>query len=161
MCASKSTTPPHRYSEKLGAYVLIESGKKFFPEMGSYGIGISRLVAAIIEYSHDDNGIIWPKSISPFDVGLVNLNNKNNNLTKISDKIYNYLKKNNVDVLYDDTNKRPGEKFANMDLIGLPFQIIIGEKSIKNNFLELKNRQSKEITIIKINNLNKIIQEIK
>ena len=90
-----------KYSEKLGAYVLDEKGEKNNIEMGSYGIGISRLVAAVIESSHDDKGIIWPKSISPFDIGLINLNIKNKDLTKASDDIYDYLKKNNIDVLYD------------------------------------------------------------
>ena len=128
--------------------------------MGSYGIGLSRLVAAVIESSHDEKGIIWPKSISPFDVGLINLGNKNNKLTKISDQIYNYLIKNNVDVLYDDTNERPGEKFANMDLIGVPSQIILGENSLKEDSVEIKNRKTKEIIKIKIKNMNEILKKI-
>ena len=115
-----------KYSDKLDAYVLNEKGQKINVEMGSYGIGISRLVAAIIESSHDEKGIIWPKNISPFNVGLINLNNKNKELIRISDKLYDYLKKNNIDVLYDDTNERPREKFANIDFIGDPSQIILG-----------------------------------
>ncbi len=150
-----------KYSKELGANVLNDKGKSITVEMGSYGIGISRLPAAVIESSNDKNGIIWPKSISPFDIALINLNLKNKELNKNSDEIYLKLKKNNLDVLYDDTKERPGEKFANMDLIGIPYQIIIGEKSIKNNELELKNRKNNEIKKIKIDNLNKIIQEIK
>ena len=149
-----------KYSEKLGAYVLDQKGKKINIEMGSYGIGISRLVAAVIESSHDEKGIIWPKSISPFDVGLINLNNKNNKLTKISDQIYNYLIKNKIDVLYDETNERPGEKFANMDLIGVPSQIILGENSLKENDVEIKNRKTKKIVKIKIKNINEILKKI-
>tara|TARA_Y100000310_G_scaffold141046_1_gene140453 strand:- start:178 stop:1467 length:1290 start_codon:yes stop_codon:yes gene_type:complete len=149
-----------KYSEKLGASVLDNKGKKVNVEMGSYGIGISRIVAAIIESSHDEKGIIWPKSISPFDVGLINLNNKNNKLTKISDQIYNYLIKNKVDVLYDETNERPGEKFANMDLIGVPSQIILGENSLKENDVEIKNRKTKKIVKIKIKNINEILKKI-
>ena len=149
-----------KYSEKLGAYVLDQKGKKINIEMGSYGIGISRLVAAVIESSHDEKGIIWPKSISPFGVGLINLNNKNNKLTKISDQIYNYLIKNKVDVLYDETNERPGEKFANMDLIGVPSQIILGENSLKENDVEIKNRKTKKIVKIKIKNINEILKKI-
>ena len=147
-----------KYSEKLGAYVLDEKGEKNNIEMGSYGIGISRLVAAVIESSHDDKGIIWPKSISPFDIGLINLNIKNKDLTKASDDIYDYLKKNNIDVLYDNSSERPGEKFANMDLIGLPFQIILGEKSLKEKCFELKNRKTNKI--IKIKNTNEILKNI-
>ena len=149
-----------KYSEKLEAYVLNEKSEKINVEMGSYGIGLSRLVAAVIESSHDEKGIIWPKSISPFDVGLINLGNKNNKLTKISDQIYNYLIKNNVDVLYDDTNERPGEKFANMDLIGVPSQIILGENSLKEDSVEIKNRKTKEIIKIKIKNMNEILKKI-
>ena len=149
-----------KYSEKLGAYVLDQKGKKINIEMGSYGIGISRLVAAVIESSHDEKGIIWPKSISPFDVGLINLNNKNNKLTKISDQFYNYIIKNKVDVLYDETNERPGEKFANMDLIGVPSQIILGENSLKENDVEIKNRKTKKIVKIKIKNINEILKKI-
>ena len=147
-----------KYSEKLGAYVLDEKGEKNNIEMGSYGIGISRLVAAVIESSHDDKGIIWPKNISPFDIGLINLNIKNKDLTKLSNDIYDYLKKNSIDVLYDNTSERPGEKFANMDLIGLPFQIILGEKCLKEKCFELKNRKTNKI--IKIKNTNEILKNI-
>ena len=149
-----------KYSDKLDAYVLNEKGQKINVEMGSYGIGISRLVAAIIESSHDEKGIIWPKNISPFNVGLINLNNKNKELIRISDKLYDYLKKNNIDVLYDDTNERPGEKFANIDLIGLPSQIILGENSLKENSVEIKNRKTKKIIKIKTKNMNEIIKKI-
>ena len=149
-----------KYSEKLCASVLDSKGKKINVEMGSYGIGISRLVAAIIESSHDEKGIIWPKNISPFNVGLINLNNKSNELIKISNELYNYLIKNNIDVLYDDTNERPGEKFANMDLIGIPLQIIIGEKSFKKNSVEIKDRKTYKIIQVKIEAFDKILKNI-
>ena len=128
--------------------------------MGSYGIGISRLVAAIIESSNDEKGIIWPKSISPFNVGLINLNNKSKELIKISDELYSYLTNNNIDVLYDDTIDRPGEKFANMDLIGIPSQIIIGEKSFNENCVEIKDRKTSNLTQVKIDAFDKIIKNI-
>ena len=149
-----------KYSDKLDAHVLNEKGQKINVEMGSYGIGISRLVAAIIESSHDEKGIIWPKNISPFNVGLINLNNRNKELIRIADKLYDYLKKNNIDVLYDDTNERPGEKFANIDLIGVPSQIILGENSLKENSVEIKNRKTKKIIKIKTKNMNEIIKKI-
>ncbi len=149
-----------KYSEKLGASVLDSKGKKINVEMGSYGIGISRLVAAIIESSNDEKGIIWPKSISPFNVGLINLNNKSKELIKISDELYSYLTNNNIDVLYDDTIDRPGEKFANMDLIGIPSQIIIGEKSFNENCVEIKDRKTSNLTQVKIDAFDKIIKNI-
>ena len=149
-----------KYSEKLGASVLDSKGKKNNVEMGSYGIGISRLVAAIIESSHDEKGIIWPKNISPFTVGLINLNNKSKELVKISNNLYNYLIKNNIDVLYDDTIERPGEKFANMDLIGIPSQIIIGEKSFKENCVEIKDRKTNKLIKVKIEAFDEIIKNI-
>ena len=149
-----------KYSEKLGASVLDSKGKKINVEMGSYGIGISRLVAAIIESSHDEKGIIWPKNISPFTVGLINLNNKSKELVKISNNLYNYLIKNNIDVLYDDTIERPGEKFANMDLIGIPSQIIIGEKSFKENCVEIKDRKTNKLIKVKIEAFDEIIKNI-
>ena len=149
-----------KYSEKLGASVLDSKGKKINVEMGSYGIGISRLVAAIIESSHDEKGIIWPKNISPFTVGLINLNNKSKELVKISNDLYNYLIKNNIDVLYDDTIERPGEKFANMDLIGIPSQIIIGEKSFKENCVEIKDRKTNKLIKVKIEAFDEIIKNI-
>ena len=149
-----------KYSEKLNASVLNNKGKKVYVEMGSYGIGVSRLVAAVIESSHDDNGIIWPKNISPFHVGLINLNIKNVNLNKTCKKIYDFLIKNKVDVLYDDTKQTPGEKFSTMDLIGLPSQIILGENSFKNNYFEIKNRKNNNTIKCKINNLKKILEVI-
>ncbi len=150
-----------KYSEKLGASVLNSKGEKINVEMGSYGIGISRLVAAVIESSHDEKGIIWPKSISPFHIGLINLNIKNKDLTKISDDIYDNLEKNNFDVLYDDTSERPGEKFANMDLIGVPIQIILGEKSFKENCFELKNRNTNILHTCEIGKLKNISEILK
>ena len=150
----------NKYSEKLGANVLNNKGEKINVEMGSYGIGLSRLVAAVIESSNDENGIIWPKSISPFDVSLINLNGKNKLLKKNSDKIYKLLLKNNVDVLYDDTDESPGVKFANMDLIGIPFQIILGEKSLKEESFEFKYRKSKKIKKIKLKNIGDVIKNL-
>ena len=114
-----------------------------------------------LKASHDEKGIIWPKSISPFHIGLINLNIKNKDLTKISDDIYDNLEKNNFDVLYDDTSERPGEKFANMDLIGVPIQIILGEKSFKENCFELKNRNTNILHTCEIGKLKNISEILK
>ena len=149
-----------KYSSALNAYVLNNQGKRINVQMGSYGIGISRLVAAIIESSHDKNGIIWPKEVAPFDIGLINLNSKDKMLSKISDNLYKLLKQNHKEVLYDDTLESPGAKFANMDLIGIPFQIIVGLKSIKNNELEIKNRKTNIITKVDLNNPSQILKQL-
>ncbi len=114
-------------------------------QMGSYGIGISRIAAAIIEVNHDDKGIIWPVNVAPFKVAVINLNIKDELCNNIARDIYNQLHQLKIDVLYDDTEERPGSKFATNDLIGTPWQIIIGPKKVKDNIVELKHRASNEI----------------
>lgn len=131
-----------KYSVPLGAYVMGPDNKQIPVEMGSYGIGISRLVAAIIEAHHDEEGIKWPESVAPFKVGLLNLKVKDDACTKLCDEFYNKLLSANIDVLYDDRDMGPGAKFADMDLIGLPWQIIIGPRSVTSGQCELKNRRT-------------------
>lgn len=133
-----------KYSESLGANVVGSDGQKITLEMGSYGIGVGRLVAAIIEVSHDEKGIIWPSSVAPFDVGLINVRSKDLVLERYCEIIYESLQKAGVDVLYDDRDERAGVKFSDMDLIGLPWQIIVGPKMIDNKMVELKNRKTKK-----------------
>ena len=142
-----------KYSESMKANVLNNEGKQTNVFMGSYGIGISRLVGAIIESSNDEKGIIWPKSVSPFDIGLINLKQKDNVITSIADQIYQSLIDEDLDVLFDDKLDNPGVKFSRMDLIGLPFQIIIGNKSKTDSIIEIKDRKSGEITEVEIENL--------
>jgi len=113
-------------------------------EMGSYGIGVSRLVAGIIEASHDENGIIWPASVAPFDVGLINLKAGDGAVDAACADLYAKLCAAGKDVLYDDSDERAGGKFATMDLIGLPWQAIIGPKGVKNGVVEVKNRATGE-----------------
>ena len=108
--------------------------------MGSYGIGVSRLPAAIIEASHDDAGIIWPKSVAPFDVGLINLKVSDAATDKVCEDLYAKLEKAGLDVLYDDRDERAGAKFATFDLIGLPWQLIVGPKGLQSGDVELKER---------------------
>ena len=119
-------------------------------EGGSYGIGVSRLVGAIIEASHDDAGIIWPDSLAPFDVGLINLKSGDAKVDAAAADIYAKLKAAGVDVLYDDRNERPGGKFADMDLIGLPWQVIVGPRGLANGVVELKRRATGERTELPI-----------
>lgn len=129
-----------KYSAKLGAKVLDENQKEIVVEMGSYGIGVSRLVGAIIEAFHDDNGIVWPEAVAPFKCGVINMRADDAACTEAADKLYADLKTAGVEVLYDDRDKKGGVKFADMDLIGLPWQIVIGPRGIKNGVVEVKNR---------------------
>jgi prolyl-tRNA synthetase len=142
-----------KYSETMKANVLNNDGKQTTVFMGSYGIGISRLVGAIIESSNDDKGIIWPKSVSPYDIGLINLKQKDNDITAISNGVYEKLLSAGFDVLYDDKTDNPGVKFSRMDLIGLPFQVIVGNKSKNDSILEVKNRKTGDISEVSIENI--------
>jgi prolyl-tRNA synthetase len=113
-------------------------------EMGSYGIGVSRLPAAIIEASHDENGIVWPDPVAPFKVGLINLKAGDGDCDRACETLYARLRAKGVDVLYDDRDQRPGVKFADMDLIGLPWQLMVGPRGLKAGMVELKRRATGE-----------------
>jgi prolyl-tRNA synthetase len=131
-----------KYSEAMGATVLDQEGNATHLQMGSYGIGVSRLVGGIIEASHDDDGIIWPEAVAPFHIGLINLRPGDEATDAACEDLYEKLGDAGVDVLYDDTDERAGGKFAKMDLIGLPWQIVIGPRGLKNGIAEVKNRAS-------------------
>ena len=134
-----------KYSQSMNARVSDRDGNMVSVEMGSYGIGVSRLVAAVIEAYHDDNGILWPPVLSPFDVGLINLNIGNQASSQMSLEVYQKLTNAGVEVLYDDRKERAGVKFADMDLIGLPLQLIVGPRGITNDEVELKERKTGKI----------------
>ena len=131
-----------KYSEPMEARVQGRDGQMITLEMGSYGIGVSRLVGAIIEASHDDEGIKWPVPVAPFEVGLINLRSGDQSTDAACAALYEKLKVAGLDVLYDDTDERAGAKFTTMDLIGLPLQLIVGPKNLKNDEIELKDRLS-------------------
>ncbi len=133
-----------KYSEVLGAKITNKEGVDTVLEMGCYGVGVSRLVGAIIEASHDDAGIIWPESVAPFKVGLINLRVGDAKCDATCQNIYEALQGKGIDVLYDDTDERAGGKFATMDLIGLPWQVVVGPKGAEKGVVELKNRKSGE-----------------
>jgi len=133
-----------KYSKAMGATVTGLDGDELFPEMGSYGIGVSRLVGAIIEAYHDDDGIIWPDSVAPFSVGVINLRTGDADCDAACENIVNKLEAAGQDVLYDDRDERAGAKFATMDLIGLPWQVIVGPRGLKNGVIELKRRATGE-----------------
>ncbi len=133
-----------KYSEPMNAVVQGPDGQMVPVEMGSYGIGVSRLVGGIIEACHDENGIVWPESVSPFQVGIINMRVGDEACDEASEQAYQALELAGIDVLYDDTEDRAGGKFARMDLIGLPWQIVIGPRGLKNGVVEVKNRKTGE-----------------
>ena len=128
----------------MGATVVTESGGRVPVHMGSHGIGVSRLVGAIIEASHDDNGIIWPEGVTPFHCGIVNLKQGDGETDAACDALYKGLKALGLDPLYDDRHERAGGKFATMDLIGLPWRITVGPRGLKNGVVELTARRTSE-----------------
>ena len=134
-----------KYSEKLGAFVQNSEGKKIPVHMGSYGIGVSRLVGAIIEAFHDEKGVKWPFSVAPFKVSLIDLMPDDKGCLENSDYFYKILLKNSIDVLYDDRECSIGKKLSDNELIGSPFQLIIGKRDIAQKLVEVRNRMTGEI----------------
>ena len=129
-----------KYSASMGLKVSGPDGSMVYPEMGSYGVGVSRLVGAIIEASHDDNGIVWPEAVAPWKVGLVTMRGDDEASIAAAERIYAQLTAAGVEVLYDDRDERGGVKLGGMDLIGLPWQLIIGPRGLAQGLVELKNR---------------------
>jgi prolyl-tRNA synthetase len=133
-----------KYSASMGLKVSGPDGSMVTPEMGSYGVGVSRLVGAIIEASHDDAGIIWPEAVAPWKVGLVTMRGDDEASANAADDIYAKLTAAGVEVLYDDRDERGGVKLGSMDLIGLPWQLILGPRGLAKGLVELKNRRTGE-----------------
>jgi prolyl-tRNA synthetase len=133
-----------KYSEPMGATVQGPDGRPVPVHMGSHGIGVSRLLGAIIEASHDDKGIIWPEGVAPFRVGLVNVRAGDPATGSACEGIYEQLVNAGLDPLYDDTGERPGAKFATMDLIGLPWRITVGPRGLAQGVVELTCRRTGE-----------------
>jgi prolyl-tRNA synthetase len=133
-----------KYSEPMGALVVNDRGERVPVHMGSHGIGVSRLLGAIIEASHDDKGIIWPVGVTPFDVGIVNLKQGDASTDSACESLYAALKARGLDPLYDDRDERAGAKFATMDLIGLPWRITVGPRGVAAGKVELTSRRTGE-----------------
>jgi prolyl-tRNA synthetase len=131
-----------KYSLPMKAVVAGPDGKEVPVEGGSYGIGVSRLTGAIIEASHDEAGIVWPESVAPFDIGLINLKPGDAKADAACEALYAKLAAAGREVLYDDTPERPGAKFASMDLIGLPWQLVVGPRGLEKGLVEIKNRKT-------------------
>lgn len=133
-----------KYSKPMGATVTGPDGREVPVEMGSYGIGVSRLVGALIEAFHDERGIVWPEAVAPFRVGLVNLRPDEAECSRLADDLYAKLRAAGVETLYDDTEERAGSKFATMDLIGLPWQLVVGPRGARVGLVELRSRATAE-----------------
>ena len=131
-----------KYSEPMKAYVTHPDGKDRPVHMGSYGVGVSRLLGAIIEAHHDEAGCVWPEEVAPFGVGIINLKAGDAETDAACETAYQVLMKAGKDPLLDDTDERPGGKFATMDLIGVPWQLIIGPRGLKEGKVEVKHRAS-------------------
>jgi prolyl-tRNA synthetase len=133
-----------KYSASMGLSVQASDGSAVHPQMGSYGVGVSRLMGAIIEACHDQGGIVWPDAVAPFRVGLVNMRADDERCASASDDLYRQLGEAGVETLYDDRDERGGAKFATMDLIGLPWQLVVGPKGLDKGVVELKRRATGE-----------------
>jgi len=133
-----------KYSSAMGLKVSGRDGTPVTPMMGSYGVGVSRLVGAIIEASHDDAGIIWPEAVAPWRVGVVTMRSDDENSVAAAESLYEQLREAGVETLYDDRDERGGVKLGSMDMIGLPWQVIVGPRGIANGTVELKRRSTGE-----------------
>ncbi|WP_119165724.1 proline--tRNA ligase [Algihabitans albus] len=133
-----------KYSGPLGAKVALPEGGETDVHMGSYGVGVSRLAGAVIEASHDEAGIVWPDAVAPFDVALINLKASDAACTSACDEAYAKFQSAGLDPLYEDRDERAGAKFAEMDLIGLPWQVIVGPRGLERGIVELKRRATGE-----------------
>jgi prolyl-tRNA synthetase len=149
-----------KYSEAMQATVLDENGKSVAMTMGCYGIGVSRVVAATIEQNHDDNGIIWPTAIAPYEVALLPMNmHKSERLRVAVDKLYDQLRLAGIDVLLDDRKERPGVMFADMELIGIPHRVVIGDRGLDNGVVEYKGRRDRENQDVPLDTIVEFLQQ--
>jgi prolyl-tRNA synthetase len=143
-----------KYSNAMNCGVLNETGKHQTLTMGCYGIGVSRIVAAAIEQNHDKYGIIWPEPIAPFQVVLIPMNmHKSQRIKEVAEKLYNVLIEKGIDVLFDDRKERPGVMFNDMELIGIPHSIVIGERNLDNQQVEYKYRRTGEKQLLAIDDV--------
>ncbi len=143
----------YKFSKPLGLKYKDKNGQKKFVYMGSYGIGLTRLMGTIVETYNDNNGILWPKEVAPFQIHLILIGN-NVKIKKMASKLYQDLLKKGVEILYDDReDKSPGEKFSEADLIGIPIRLVISERTLKQGCVEIKKRSEKKIQLVKIPNL--------
>ncbi|WP_257350007.1 proline--tRNA ligase [Pseudalkalibacillus decolorationis] len=148
-----------RYSESMNAQFLDKNGKSSSIIMGSYGIGVSRTLAAVVEQMHDENGILWPSTLTPFDLHLICVNPKKDDQSALGERLYDQLKTDRWDVLYDDRKERAGVKFTDADLIGIPIQIIIGKRA-DEEIVEVKNRQTGNKAEVSVSDLKQFLSNL-
>jgi len=146
-----------KYSKPMGVTFLDAEGKETPCEMGCYGIGVTRIVAAAIEQSHDKDGIIWPVPLAPYEVAVLDLQQDDQNVVATATRIYDELTAAGIEVLYDDRNERAGVKFKDADLIGLPFRIAVGKKGLAEGVVEVKRRNATEVVKMKIDDVVKTV----
>lgn len=149
-----------KYSEAMNATYLDDKGNEKQIVMGCYGIGPARTIAAIIEQHHDDDGAIFPMSVAPFHVSIVPVNDQNRKLMDTAEKISHDLEQKGIEVLFDDRPERPGVKFKDADLIGIPFRITLGERNFTKDLLEIRKRETGQTTLVKIDEAVKIIADM-
>ena len=149
----------NKYTQSLKASVLTKEGVPFFPLMGCYGIGVGRSMAAVIEQSHDDLGIIWPWTIAPFQISVILTSPKDAVLSDAADKLYNQLKVAGYDVLLDDRDVSPGFKFKDADLIGFPIRMVIGKTWLKEKKIEVKSRKKRDVVLVEEGRVMSVIRE--
>jgi prolyl-tRNA synthetase len=147
-----------KYSIPMKANVLDESGKDITLFMGCYGIGVTRVVAAAIEQNHDDKGIIWPEPIAPYQVVLVSLKGKSARVPEVADRLYAELTQAGIEVLYDDRDARPGVKFADAELIGIPHRVVVGDRGLETGKLEYRGRRDAQSTEFPLDNATEFIR---
>jgi prolyl-tRNA synthetase len=148
-----------KYSDSMGATVLTQDGKEVPIVMGSYGIGVERIISAAVEQQHDEDGIIWPQSLAPFDVVVTITNMKQDELRATGEKLYEELQRAGLEVLLDDRDERAGVKFKDADLIGIPYRITIGKK-ITDGMVELFDRRTKQSEDVKITEVVARVQRL-
>ncbi|MGY8815686.1 MAG: His/Gly/Thr/Pro-type tRNA ligase C-terminal domain-containing protein, partial [Gammaproteobacteria bacterium] len=149
-----------KYSEAMKVNCLDETGRATTLEMGCYGIGISRIVAAAIEQNHDDRGIIWPMTIAPYELAIVPINmHKSQRLRDAVTQIYNSMSSAGIEVLVDDRRERPGVMFADMELLGIPHRIVLSDKGLDSNTVEYKGRQDSQSILVPIDEILNIIKD--
>jgi prolyl-tRNA synthetase len=149
-----------KYSESLGAKFLDTDGSEKPCIMGSYGIGITRTPQAVLEKYHDDKGIIWPRSIAPYLVEIVPISMASSRQVEAAEKVYSLLKEAGIEVLLDDRDERPGVKFMDADLIGLPIRLTIGDKSLKDSKVELKARALDKVELVPLGDIVKAVTDL-
>jgi prolyl-tRNA synthetase len=149
-----------RYSDKMQLTYVDNKGVERPIIMGCYGIGINRIIAAAIESNHDENGIVWPKEIAPYQVHLISININDHKIREVSSKIYQILKDGGLEVLWDDRDTTPGVKFVDADLIGIPIRVVVGTKTLQNNTVDVKMRPRKEEQEIPVENILEGVKKI-